>query len=126
MKVYGIVNCTTVKKARAWLDQRAVDYDFIDFKKSPPARSQLAAWVDKLGWEAVLNRRGNTWRLLAPRVQAGVKDADSAIDVMLANPSAIKRPVIEHGDDLVVGFDEPQYDARFGRRKAGRGQVAAR
>jgi len=115
MKLYGITNCTTVKKARAWLDQHGVAYDFVDFKKTPPSRAQLASWVKALGWETVLNRRGNTWRMLGPDVQARVKDANSAMDVMLANPSAIKRPVIEADNDLVIGFDEAEYAARLAR-----------
>lgn len=114
MKVYGISNCSTVKKARAWLEERGVDYDFVDFKKTPPSRSQLASWVKKLGWETVLNRRSNTWRMLGPDVQQGVQDANTAIDVMLANPSAIKRPVVEKDDDLLIGFDEPEYGSRLG------------
>jgi arsenate reductase len=117
MKLYGISNCTTVKKSRAWLEQHGVDYEFVDFKKSPPQQAQLAGWVKKLGWETVLNRRGNTWRLLPPEAQARVTDARSAIDVMLANPSSIKRPVIEAADELVVGFDEADYAARFARGK---------
>ncbi|HZQ60227.1 MAG TPA: arsenate reductase [Casimicrobiaceae bacterium] len=113
MKLYGITNCSTVKKARAWLEQHGVDYDFVDFKKAPPSRSQLASWVKKLGWETVLNRRGNTWRMLGPDVQQRVGDANSAIDVMLANPSAIKRPVIDTGDDLLIGFAEAEYASHF-------------
>lgn len=120
MRVYGITNCSTVKKARSWLEQHGVDYDFVDFKKSPPVRNQLAGWVKKLGWETVLNRRGNTWRMLGPEVQARVKDAGSAIEVMLSNPSAIKRPVIESGDELVIGFDETDYAARFARGRTSR------
>jgi Spx/MgsR family transcriptional regulator len=126
IKLYGITNCTTVKKARACLEQYKVDYEFVDFKKSPPARSQIAGWVKKLGWENVLNRRGNTWRMLGPDVQARVTDASSAIDVMLANPSAIKRPVIEAGDDLLIGFDETAYASRFARAPARRSRVAPR
>lgn len=117
MKVYGITNCTTVKKARAWLDAHGVAYDFVDFKKSPPSRAQVGRWVKELGWESVLNRRGNTWRLLGPEVQQDVHDAKSAVDVMLDHPSAIKRPVAEVDDDVLIGFDEGVYAARFERAR---------
>ncbi|MDQ6621387.1 MAG: Spx/MgsR family RNA polymerase-binding regulatory protein [Pseudomonadota bacterium] len=113
MKVFGISNCSTVRKARAWLDDRCHGYDFIDFRKSPPQRRQLARWVEKFGWETVLNRRGNTWRMLGLEVQSGVRDPESAIDVMLANPSSIKRPIIEVDDDLLIGFDEAAYASRL-------------
>ena len=124
MKVYGITSCSTVKKARAWLDAHGVAYEFVDFKKQPPARSQLARWIDDLGWETVLNRRGTTWRMLGPDVQRSVRDADSATAVMLANPSAIKRPIVESGGEVLAGFDEAAYAARFaqsrGTRRAAR------
>ena len=118
MKVYGIGNCTTVKKARAWLDAHGVPYEFVDFKKSPPSRVQLGRWVKDLGWETVLNRRGTTWRTLPQDVQAGVRDAHSATDVMLAHPSSIKRPIVELDHDLLIGFDEADYAARLARRRA--------
>lgn len=121
MKVYGIANCTTVKKARAWLEAHGVAYEFVDFKKSPPSRAQVARWVKDLGWETVLNRRGNTWRMLGPQVQHDVRDAKSAVDVMLEHSSAIKRPVVEVDDDVLIGFDEDAYATRFGRaRKSAR------
>jgi len=124
MKVYGIANCTTVKKARAWLDAHRVPYEFVDFKKSPPSRAELGRWVEDLGWETVLNRRGTTWRTLPQDVQARVRDARSATDVMLANPSSIKRPIVELDDDLLIGFDEAEYASRLARghaASAGRG-----
>jgi len=124
MKVYGIANCTTVKKARAWLDAHRVPYEFVDFKKSPPSRAEVGRWVEDLGWETVLNRRGTTWRTLPQDVQARVRDARSATDVMLANPSSIKRPIVELDDDLLIGFDEAEYARRLARGhavSAGRG-----
>jgi len=121
MKVYGIPNCSTVKKARAWLDAHSVAHEFVDFKRSPPAPAALVAWVDALGWEALLNRRGTTWRQLPPAEQARVVDAASAVTLMLTHPSAIKRPVVESGKEVLVGFDEAVWTERFGdRRKGGR------
>jgi len=113
MKVYGIVNCNTVKAARAWLDTRKLAYEFVDFKKTPPDAAQLERWCKTFGWETVLNRRGTTWRLLPPAVQTSVTDEKSAIIVMLAKPSAIKRPVIEAGKTTLIGFDEAEYGKKL-------------
>jgi arsenate reductase (glutaredoxin) len=109
MKVYGIVNCNTVKAARSWLDTRKLGYEFVDFKKTPPTKELLAKWCAAFGWETVLNRRGTTWRMLPPAVQESVRDERSAIVVMLAKPSVIKRPVIEAGRTTLIGFDEKDY-----------------
>jgi Spx/MgsR family transcriptional regulator len=117
IKVHGIVNCDTVKKARAWLDERGVGYAFVDFRKTPPSRALLARWCDAQGWETLVNRRGTTWRKLDAADQARVVDAASAIDVLLAHPSAIKRPVVETGDAVVVGFDPVDWERRFPSRR---------
>jgi arsenate reductase len=109
MKLYGIVNCNTVKAARAWLDAHGKRYEFVDFKKAPPTRELLERWCTAFGWEKVLNRRGTTWRLLPGAVQARVKDENSAIAVMLDKPSAIKRPVLENPRPELIGFDENAY-----------------
>lgn len=109
MKVYGIMNCNTVKAARAWLAAHRHDYEFVDFKKTPPTPELLQRWCAAFGWESVLNRRGTTWRLLPPAAQARVKDEKSAIALMLAKPTVIKRPVIEQGETRLIGFDEAQY-----------------
>jgi len=109
MKLYGIVNCNTVKKARAWLDAHGKRYEFVDFKKTPPTRELLERWCAEFGWEQVLNRRGTTWRLLEPEVQARVKNEKTAIALMLEKPSAIKRPVLEDPGPKLLGFDEKAY-----------------
>lgn len=109
MKVYGIVNCNTVKAARGWLDKRKLAYEFVDFKKTPPTKELLARWTAAFGWENVLNRRGTTWRLLPPAAQARVKDERTAIALMLEKPTVIKRPVVETGKTLLNGFDEAEY-----------------
>ena len=109
MKVYGILNCNTVKAARAWLDANRQRYEFVDFKKTPPTRDLLVRWCAAFGWQNVLNRRGTTWRMLPPTEQAKVTNESTAIALMLAKPSVIKRPVIEEGKQLLIGFDEGEY-----------------
>ena len=113
VKVYGIVNCNTVKTARAWLDKRKLGYEFVDFKKTPPTEELLARWCATFGWENVLNRRGTTWRLLPPAAQARVKDEKSAIALMREKATVIKRPVVESGKTLLSGFDEAEYSKRL-------------
>jgi arsenate reductase (glutaredoxin) len=108
--VYGIPNCDTVKKARAFLKDRAVACEFVDFKKLGVPADRLSAWIAAVGWERLLNRQGSTWRLFDDDVKASVVDADSAASVMTANPSCIKRPVVEWGGgEVTVGFSEPQF-----------------
>jgi Spx/MgsR family transcriptional regulator len=114
MKVYGIVNCNTVKAARAWLDNRRLAYEFVDFKKTPPPRELLEKWCAAFGWETVLNRRGTTWRLLPPAAQAKVKDEKGAIALMRDKPSIIKRPILEAGKLRLIGFDEAEYAKKLG------------
>lgn len=101
--LYGIPNCDTVKKARVWLDQHGVAFDFHDYKKAGIDRARLEAWVAAHGWETVLNRAGTTFRALPDADKAGL-DAAKAVDLMLAQPSMIKRPVLDLGDRTVVGF----------------------
>lgn len=106
--VYGIPACTSVKKARAWLDEQGFAYDFHDFKKQGVPPERLDAWLHAVGWEKLLNRQGTTWRKLDPAAQATVHDASSARELMLAQPSIIKRPVFEWQQDgsmhISVGF----------------------
>ena len=109
--LHGIPNCDTVKKARAWLDEHAVAYRFHDFKKLGVEAETLARWADRVGWEKLLNRQGTTWRKLDAAEQARVVDAPSAIALMQANTSAIKRPVVERGELVLVGFDPQHYAA---------------
>ena len=110
--LYGIPNCDTVKKARAWLVEQGVDYQFHDFKKQGVPPDQLARWAQAAGWEKLLNRQGTTWRKLDPALQANVHDSASAQTLMLANPSVIKRPVVDWGKDITVGFDAQGWAAR--------------
>ncbi|MDF2457790.1 MAG: ArsC family reductase [Nitrospira sp.] len=103
--LYGIPNCDTVKKARAWLGEHDVAHDFHDFKKQGVPVAQLDAWIAQLGWEKLVNRKGTMWRRLDAASQEAVKDAASAKALMLAQPSVIKRPVVEWGERTTVGFD---------------------
>ena len=107
--LYGIPNCDTVKKARRWLDERGVAYAFHDYKKQGVPEPQLDRWIAEAGWHKLVNRQGTTWRKLDAATQAAVSDAASAKALMLAQPSVIKRPVVEAGPKLLVGFDEASY-----------------
>lgn len=110
IKLYGISNCDTVKKARAYLSQSGVQHDFHDFKKQGVPLAQLQHWIAAVGWERLVNRQGTTWRKLGAAAQAAVVDAASAQALMLSQPSVIKRPVVETAaGDVLVGFDEGRY-----------------
>lgn len=108
--VYGIANCDTVKKARAWLDQRQIEYRFHDFKKIGVPVDRLAAWIAAAGWETLVNRRGSTWRKLDATAQAEITGAAAAAALMQAQPSIVKRPVIEWNDRITVGFDPSRWE----------------
>ncbi len=110
--LHGIPNCDTVKKARSWLDGRGVAYDFRDYKKAPPSEAELAGWSKAVGWEALLNKAGTTFRKLPDADKAGIDEA-KAVALMAANPSLIKRPVVTGAGDLLVGFKPDQWEARF-------------
>jgi len=113
--LYGIPNCDTVKKARAWLAENDVACEFHDFKKQGVPVAHLDAWIAQLGWEKLVNRKGTMWRRLEPATQAGVTDAAGAKALMLAHPSVIKRPVVEWGGKTTVGFDDAQWALLAGR-----------
>lgn len=113
--LYGIANCDTVKRARAWLGAQGVAFTFHDFKRQGVPPDRLAAWLAGAGADRLVNRQGSTWRQLDEAVRAGVVDAASAQALLLAHPSAIKRPVVEWGDGaLTVGFDEAVWRERVG------------
>ncbi|MDP1646416.1 MAG: ArsC family reductase [Thiobacillus sp.] len=114
MKLYGIPNCTTVKKARAWLAERALDVAFHDFKTQGVDAAWLRDVVKQTGWQTLLNTRGTTWRKLSDAEKAAVTDEASAIALMLAQPSVIKRPVLERNGHYHLGFAEAHYQALFG------------
>ena len=108
--IYGIKNCDTMKKARAWLDGRGVTYDFHDYKTAGIARDKLKQWSDEVGWETLLNRAGTTFRKLSDNDREGLNEK-KALALMLAQPSMIKRPVLDLGGKLLVGF-KPEIYAR--------------
>ncbi|WP_346893163.1 ArsC family reductase [uncultured Roseibium sp.] len=105
MKVYGIKNCDTVKKARKFLEEAGVDYTFHDYKKEGVDAEKLAVFVGEFGWDTVLNRKGTTWRKLDDEIKETVTDPASAIALMIENPSMIKRPIVEGETKNFIGFD---------------------
>ena len=115
--VYGIKNCDTMKKARAWLEQHGVDYVFHDYKTEGIQRERLEQWYKKVGWETLLNRAGTTFRKLSESEKARV-DAHKAMELMLEQPSMIKRPVLElGGGKLLVGFAPENYSTMVAAAK---------
>jgi len=110
--IYGIKNCDTMKKARAWLDQRGITYAFHDYKAEGIDRAHLDQWTDRAGWETVLNRAGTTFKKLDDADKADL-DRKKAIALMLAQPSMIKRPVLEADGKLIVGFKPEVYEEAF-------------
>lgn len=111
--IYGIKACDTMKKARDWLDGRGVAYGFHDYKTAGVDRARLEGWSKAVGWETLLNRTGTTFRKLPDADKQDLNEA-KAIDLMLAQPSMIKRPVLDLGDRLVVGFKPGQYQQAMG------------
>jgi len=113
--LYGIPNCDTVKKARAWLAARNVEYVFHDFKKQGVPPEQLDRWIAQLGWEKLVNRQGTTWRKLDQAAQAALTDAASGRALLLQKASIIKRPVVDWREGATVGFDESEWKSRLER-----------
>ena len=112
--IYGIKNCNTMKKARAWLDAHKIAYAFHDYKASGIDRAKLESWVKALGWEALLNRAGTTFRKLPDKDKENLTEK-KAMALMLAQPSMIKRPVLELGGKLIAGFKPEVYETLFTR-----------
>ena len=111
--IYGIKNCDTMKKARAWLDKQGVDYAFHDYKTAGIDRERLERWSKKVGWDTLLNRAGTTFRKLSDKDKQAI-DEKKAVALMLAQPSMIKRPVLDlGGGKLLVGFKPDQYKSAF-------------
>ena len=112
--MYGIPNCDTIRKARAFLAERSIEYQFHDYKKLGVPAGDLARWVERMGWERLLNRQGNTWRKLDADAQTAVHDAASACALMVSQPSVIRRPVLVAGNELLVSFDKAVWSRSFG------------
>ena len=113
MKVYGITNCNTVKKALDWLKANHVDYEFHDFKKLGVSPEKLGEWDAKAGYEKFMNKQGLTWKQLDPAIKESIKTKADALQLLQQKTSMIKRPVIEDGNFLFFGFDEGEYGRRF-------------
>lgn len=114
VRLYGIANCDQVRAARAWLKAQGLEPEFIDFKKAGLDSATLDRWLTHLPWDALLNRRGLTWRQLDPAVRSQIVDQPSAAELLLAHPLLVKRPVLEFGEKISVGFSEPLYRSLFG------------
>lgn len=114
MKLFGIKNCDTVKKARRWLDDHQITYHFHDFRTDGLDQSILQQWLNYVSWEQLINKRGTTWRKLEdPRKDQ--LDQQSAIELMLSHPTLIKRPVIEDASGVSIGFNESDFQARYAK-----------
>jgi arsenate reductase len=116
MKLFGIPNCNTVKKSRAWLAENGIAIDFHDFKKQGVTEALLKRWLEQVPWDKLVNRQGTTWRQLPEETKATIQDDASAIALMLEKPSVIKRPVLEYRGKIHVGFDETVYHTLFGTK----------
>lgn len=113
--IYGIANCDTVKKARAWLAANGLAYEFVDFKKQPPSVGLIESWLTQIPLDTLLNKRGTAWRKLTPKQQAEAADLQGAVKLMVEQPSIIKRPVLDKDGGFHVGFSEESYRTLFGR-----------
>jgi arsenate reductase len=113
MTVYGIPNCDTVKKATVWLKENKIDYEFHDYKKAGITKTKLADWCKIVGWEVLLNKKSSTWKKLSLEEQQSATNQTAAIKIMFENNSIIKRPVIEFGNTILVGFNEGDYQKKL-------------
>ena len=112
LKIYGIKNCDTMKNAMAWLDANAIAYEFIDYKKTGITQSQLPDWTQRAGWQQLLNTRGMMWKRLSDEERADV-DEVKALALMADYPTLIKRPVLDTGSQLLIGFDPERYSTEL-------------
>ena len=111
--VYGIPNCGSIQKARTWLDGQGLAYEFHDFKKAGLSKDIIASWLKVVSWEILVNKKGTTWRGLPDAIKASITTAASATQLMLDNPSVIKRPVLCQGKTVLVGFDDSIYQEQL-------------
>lgn len=110
--VYGIKNCDTVKKACAWLTQHDIDFKLHDFRKDGLSKAKVKQWLQSVDWEVLLNKRGTTWRKLSDQQKLAANNT-TIIDLMIAEPTLIKRPVLEHGEQVLIGFSVDTYQEIF-------------
>lgn len=114
IKLYGIPNCDTVKKARSWLAENGIEFEFVDFKKNAPTSELIDGWLEQAALEILLNKRGTTWRKLDKDAQESSATKEGAIALMVENPSIIKRPVLVKEEQVHVGFSVEAYQEIFG------------
>lgn len=114
LNLYGIPNCDTVKKARTWLESHGLDYTFHDYKKEGADPEKLAKWIAAAGLDAVVNRKGTTFRKLTADEQAVLADSHRAVALLVQQPSVIKRPIVEHAGGVLVGFKEDEWRVLLG------------
>lgn len=114
-KIYGIPNCDTVKKARQWLADHHVDYEFVDFKKTPPEASLIERWLQDISLDVLLNKRGTTWRKLSDEQKQAAENREGAVKLMVAQPSLIKRPVLDVNGRCYAGFQTASYESVFSK-----------
>ncbi|MDU7479825.1 MAG: ArsC family reductase [Hafnia alvei] len=107
--LYGIKNCDTIKKAKKWLEEQQIAYQFHDYRADGLDEELLRTFIEQLGWESLLNTRGTTWRKLNESVRQSINNADSAAELMLAQPAIIKRPLLAHNHRMLLGFNPDQY-----------------
>lgn len=112
-KIYGIPNCDTVRKARKWLQDNGIDYQFVDVRETSPTEKQLKGWIDAVGAATLVNKRSTSWRELSDSDKAAV-EGGNVLPALMANPTLIKRPVLEYQDAVDVGFKAADYAAKFG------------
>ena len=113
--LYGISNCDTIRKARRWLQEAHIDFHFHDYRKEGLDEDKLRHWVDLMGWEQLINKRGTTWRKL-PEEKKAAMTKENAIQAILEQPAIIKRPLLDLGDKPILGFDETLYKSTFSKR----------
>lgn len=112
IKMYGIKNCQTMKKAMTWLDSHTIEFEFHDYKKQGIDKTTLSEWLQQKAWDEIINKRGTTWRKLSEEDKSDI-DSEKAIQLMIANPSLIKRPALNVEGSLYLGFDEALYQSIF-------------
>lgn len=112
VKIYGIPNCDTVKKARNWLDKNSIDYEFIDFRKTPLSAARLKNWAAAVDWQTLLNKRSRTWKEI-PDSSKEPLNKTTALKLMQENVTLIKRPVLEKNGEILVGFKDSDYQSLF-------------
>lgn len=116
VNLFGIPTCDSTKKAMTWLKNHNIPFELHDYKKEGVSRQRLKAWADKFGWEKLLNKQSTTWRGLAAEEQEKIKNERAALSFMVKYPTLIKRPVAEHDNDILVGFNENEYIVKFDPR----------